>query len=75
VAVFEKKRQIWEGTMSIMNYPTLLSQENIERWQRKQQILVRIEKLQQTRDYADEVESARLTKVIGRLLRELDELA
>jgi len=61
--------------MSIMNYPTLLSQENIERWQRKQQILVRIEKLQQTRDYADEVESARLTKVIGRLLRELDELA
>jgi len=40
---------------------------------KKQQILIRIEKLQQTRDYADEVESARLTKIIEKLQRELDE--
>jgi hypothetical protein len=41
---------------------------------KKQQILIRIEKLQQTRDYADEVESAKLTKKIAELFEELDRL-
>jgi hypothetical protein len=64
--------------MSIIDYPTMNSAENNERYaaeeeqrkanqRKKQQILGQIEKLQQTRDYADEVESDRLTKVIERL--------
>jgi len=38
------------------------------------QLLTRIEKLQQTRDYADEVESRRITAEIKRLLELLDKL-
>jgi hypothetical protein len=41
---------------------------------KKQQILIRIEKLQQTRDYADEVESAKLTRKINELFEELARL-
>ena len=36
--------------------------------------LFRIEKLQQARDYADEVESARLTQAIARLQYEHDSM-
>jgi hypothetical protein len=41
---------------------------------KKQQILIRIRKLQETRDYADEVESAKLTKKINELFEELARL-
>ena len=40
----------------------------------KEEILTRIEKLQQTRDYADEVESARLTQAIKGLQNEHDSM-
>lgn len=40
----------------------------------KEEILTRIEKLQQTRDYADEVESVRLTQAIKRLQNEHDSM-
>lgn len=41
---------------------------------KKQQILIRIEKLQQTRDYADEVESVRLTEIIEGLQQEYEQI-
>jgi hypothetical protein len=39
---------------------------------KKEMLLIRIEKLQQTRDYADEVESRRLIAEIQRLLALLE---
>jgi hypothetical protein len=41
---------------------------------RKQQILIRISKLQETRNYADEMESKRLTNLIEKLMQEYEKL-